>query len=128
MRQHRITYPAISATPCRKFRQRHGHPPALRWESIPRAGIHALLRLVQKPWPPEQPPASPAEALCRSVCNEYREWLQVQRGLAKASIRALMWEGRNFLSWYAAHSPVDDLAKLNIRDIDTYFEMRAAPA
>ena len=110
----------------RKFRQRHGHPPALRWESIPRAGIHALLRLVQKPWPPEQPPASPAEALCRSVCNEYREWLQVQRGLAKASIRALMWEGRNFLSWYAARSPLDDLRKLNVREIDSYFEMRAA--
>ena len=46
----------------RQFRRRHGHPPAPRWESIPRAGIQALLRLVQKPWPPEQPPASPAEA------------------------------------------------------------------
>jgi integrase/recombinase XerD len=110
----------------RQFRQRHGQPPAPRWESIPRAGIHALLRLVQKPWPPEQPPATPAEALCRSVCNEYREWLQVQRGLAKASIRALMWEGRNFLSWYAAQSPLDDLRKLNVREIDSYFEMRAA--
>jgi integrase/recombinase XerD len=110
----------------RQFRQRHGHRPAPRWESIPRAGIQELLRLVQKPWPPEQPPASPAEALCRSVCNEYREWLQVQRGLAQASIRALMWEGRNFLSWYAAQSPLDDLRKLNVRDIDIYFEMRAA--
>ena len=110
----------------RQFRRRHGHPPAPRWESIPRAGIHALLRLVQKPWPPEQPPASPAEALCRSVCDEYREWLQVQRGLAKASIRALMWEGRNFLSWCAARSPLDDLRKLNVREIDSYFEMRAA--
>jgi integrase/recombinase XerD len=110
----------------RRFRQRHGHPPAPRWESIPRAGIHVLLRLVQKRWPPEPPPASPAEALCRSVCNEYREWLHVQRGLAKASIRALMWEGRNFLSWYTARSAGDDLADLNVRDIDSYFEMRAA--
>jgi len=110
----------------RKFRQRRGHPPAPRWESIPRAGIHALLRLVQKRWPPEPSAASPREALCRSVCNEYREWLHVQRGLAKASIRALMWEGRNFLSWYAARSAGDDLAELNIGDLDTYFEMRAA--
>ena len=109
-----------------KFRQRHGHPAAPRWESIPRAGIHALLRLVQKPWPPEARPASPAEALCRSVCNDYREWLHVQRGLAKASIRALMWEGRNFLSWYTARGAGDDLGDLNVRDIDTYFEMRAA--
>jgi len=110
----------------RQFRRRHGHPPAPRWESIPRAGIHALLRLVQKPWPPERPPASPAEALCRSVCNECREWLQVQRGLAQASIRALMWEGRNFLYWYSAHNSVDDFSQLNIKDIDTYFAMRAA--
>ena len=110
----------------RKFRQRHGHPPALRWESIPRAGIQALLRLVQKPWPPQPPPASPAEVLCRSVCDEYREWLDKDRGLAKASIRALMWEGRNFLSWYAARSPLDDLRKLNVREIDSYFGMRAA--
>jgi integrase/recombinase XerD len=110
----------------RRFRQRCGHPPAPRWESIPRAGIHALLRLVQKPWPPERLPASPAESLCRSVCDEYRKWLLEQRGLAQGSIRALMWEGRNFLSWYAARSPLDDLRKLNVRDIDSYFEMRAA--
>jgi hypothetical protein len=44
----------------RRFRRRHGHPPAARWQSIPRAGIHALLRLVQKRWPPELPPANPA--------------------------------------------------------------------
>ena len=37
-----------------------------------------------------------------------------------------MWEGRNFLSWYAARSAGDDLAELNIGDIDSYFEMRAA--
>jgi site-specific recombinase XerD len=110
----------------RSFRRRHGHPAAPRWLSIPRAGIHALLRLVQKRWPPEPPPARPAEALCRSVCNEYREWLHEQRGLAKASIRALLWEGRHFLSWYIARSSVDDLADLSIKDIDTYFAMRAA--
>ena len=50
----------------------------------------------------------------------------MQRGLAKASIRALMWEGRNFLSWYTARGAGDDLGDLNVRDIDTYFEMRAA--
>ncbi len=110
----------------RKFRQRHGHPSAPRWQSIPRAGIHALLHLVQKRWPPERPAAGPAEALCRSVCNEYREWLQVQRGLAPASIRALIWEGRYFLSWYTAHNSVDDFTELNIKKIDTYFAMRAA--
>jgi len=62
------------------------------------AGIHALLRLVQKRWPLQPLAANPGQALCRSVCNEYQEWLHVQRGLVKASIRALMWEGRHFLS------------------------------
>ena len=112
----------------RKFSQRHGRPAAPRWESIPRAGIHALLRLVQKRWPPELPPASPAEALGYSVCNEYQEWLEVQRGLAKASVRALMWEGRNFLSWYAARSPLDDLRKLNVREIDSYWPAPRCPS
>lgn len=109
----------------RRSHLRLGHTPAPEWHSIPRAGIHALLRLVQKQWPPEPSSASPAEALCRSICDEYREWLE-QRGLAKKSIRALMWEGRNFLSWYAARSPLDDLRRLNVREIDSYFEMRAA--
>jgi hypothetical protein len=51
----------------------------------------------------------------------------VQRGLAKASIRALMWEGRHFLSWYTSRGLADDLTGLNIRDIDIYFEMRRRP-
>src|ERR1700680_3344312 len=42
----------------RRFGQRRGRSPAERWEAIPRAGIHALLRMVQKKWPPETPPAS----------------------------------------------------------------------
>jgi hypothetical protein len=50
----------------------------------------------------------------------------VQRGLAPASIRALIWEGRYFLSWYTAQNSVDDFTELNIKNIDTYFAMRAA--
>ncbi len=34
--------------------------------------------------------------------------------------------GRHFLSSYTARGAVDELAELNIRDIDIYFEMRAA--
>jgi hypothetical protein len=85
--------------------------------------IHALLRLVQKRWPPEPPPSGPGEVLCRTVCNEYQEWLRVQRGLAKASIDGLMWEGRPFLSWYTERSHATSF--ISIRDIDAYFEMRA---
>ena len=34
------------------FRKRHGRPPGSYWHSIPRSGIHALLRLAQGQWPP----------------------------------------------------------------------------
>ena len=37
----------------RRFRKRYGHPPPPRWESIPRAGIHALWRHTLKCWPPK---------------------------------------------------------------------------
>jgi hypothetical protein len=47
----------------RRFRKRHGHPPAPRRESIPRAGIHALLRHTLKCWPPEPDVADAGESL-----------------------------------------------------------------
>lgn len=55
----------------RRFRQRHGHPPTPRWEAIPRAGIHALLRHSLKCWPPEPDAADPGERLCREVLTHY---------------------------------------------------------
>jgi len=125
MRQHRITSGYLRSAR-RRSRLRVGHGPALQWHSIPRAGIHALLRLVQKRWPPGSPAATSAEALCRSICSDHQEWLQAERGLAQKSIRALMWESPNFLAWYTARRPVDELAELNIEDIDIYFELRAA--
>ena len=50
----------------------------------------------------------------------------MQRGLVKACIRALMWEGRHFLSWYTAGGPVDNFTGLSISDIDIYLKIRAA--
>jgi len=81
--------------------------------------------MVQGNWPPEEPPATAGEAVCRRVCKEYEEHLRVERGLAEASIYALMWEGRHFLSWYIGRTLATHFRKLNIKDIDAYFEMRA---
>jgi integrase/recombinase XerD len=108
-----------------RFRKRHGYSPAAQWQSIPRAGIHALLRLVQKRWPPEPPALGPGEVLCRVVCSEYREWLHVQRGLATATIDDLMGEARGLLSWYTGRSGGVGFMELRIGDIDAYFAMRA---
>jgi site-specific recombinase XerD len=109
----------------RWFRERHGYSPAPPWHSVPRAAIHALLRRVQKRWPPEPMASDPGEILCRAVCSEYQEWLSVQRGLAVASVDDLMWEARHFLSWYKERAGVVSFKELRIQDLDAYFEMRA---
>lgn len=108
-----------------QFRKRHGHAPAPRWESIPRAGIHGLLRLALKRWPPEPVTSDTRELLCREICNQYQTWLREERGLAVASIDALMWEARNFCAWYIGHIDSASFMGLGIRDLDAYFEMRA---
>jgi integrase/recombinase XerD len=42
----------------RRFKQYRGRAPSQYWQADPRAGIQAPLRMVQKKWPPEAPPAS----------------------------------------------------------------------
>lgn len=108
----------------RRFKQRRGRAPSEYWQATPRAGIHALLRMVQDKWPPEVPPASTGEAACRSICKEYNEYLRAERGLAEASICALMWEGRHFLGWYVGRTGAAHFRNLSIRDVDAYFETR----
>jgi site-specific recombinase XerD len=109
----------------RSFRKRHGRAPAPYWVSIPRAGIHGLLRLALKRWPPEPVTSTAGELLCREVCSEYQTWLRQERGLAVASIDALMWEARHFCAWYIGRSETSTFMNLSIRDVDAYFEVRA---
>ncbi len=108
----------------RSFRKRHGQPPGPHWHSIPRAGIHALLRLTQGKWPPEPEVIGPAQALRHTICCEYETWLRDERGLATASIDALMWEARHFLAWQFDRDGVARLKGLSVRDIDLYMETR----
>ena len=110
----------------RQFRKRHGRAPARYWVSIPRAGIHGLLRLALKRWPPEPATSDAGELLCREVCDQYQTWLREERGLAVASIDALMWEARYFCAWYIARSDTPSFMNLGIRDVDSYFEIRAS--
>jgi integrase/recombinase XerD len=108
-----------------QFRKRHGRAPARYWIGIPKSGIHGLLKLALKRWPPELPAADAGELLCREICGQYQIWLREQRGLAAASISALMWEGRSFSAWYINRSGTGSFAGLNVRDVDAYMEMRA---
>lgn len=100
------------------FRKRHGRAPAREWHSIPRSGIHALLRLAQGQWPSAPKATCAADALRFAICDEYETWLREERGLAAASIYALMWEGRNFLAWQLDRHGVDSLMTMTVDDID----------
>jgi integrase/recombinase XerD len=108
-----------------RFHEHHGHAPARYWVSIPRSGIHGLLRLALKRWPPEPVTSDAGELLCREVCTQYQTWLREERGLAVASIDALMWEARYFCAWYIGRAATPSFMKLRIRDVDAYFDMRA---
>lgn len=108
----------------RQFRKRHGRAPARYWVGIPRSGIHALLKLALKRWPPEPASTDAGERLCREVCDQYQTWLREERGLATASVDALLWEARHFCAWLIKHSNAR-FADLSVRDLDIYMDMRA---
>lgn len=107
------------------FHKRHGRAPARNWYSIPRSGIHALLRLAQGEWPSTPKATCAADALRFAICDEYETWLREERGLAAASIDALMWEGRNFLTWQLDRQGPDSLTTMTVRDIDLYMDTRS---
>ena len=106
------------------FEKQRGRRPSARWHEVPRSGIHALLRLVHGQWPPAIEPTCVADEVRFSICAEYEIWLREERGLARASIAALIWEARNFLAWQSDHG-IDSLAGLSIADIDDYMDLRA---
>lgn len=107
------------------FRKRHDRMPGPYWHSIPRSGIQALLRLAQGQWPPAPKATCVADTLRFAICDEYETWLREDRGLAERSIYALMWEGRNFLTWQLDRCGVDSLREMSVGDIDLYMDMRS---
>ncbi|GAN82073.1 site-specific integrase [Acidocella aminolytica] len=106
------------------FKKRRGRRPSARWHEVPRSGIHALLRLVHGQWPPAIKPTCAADEVRFSICAEYEIWLREERGLARASIAALIWEARNFLARQFDHG-IDSLAGLSVTDVDRYMDLRA---
>lgn len=107
------------------FRNRRDRPPGPHWHSIPRSGIHALLRLAHGQWPPEPEVVGPEATLRHEICLKYETWLRDERGLASASIVALLAEGRHFLVWQLDRVGAQNLKVLSVRDIDLYMDARA---
>ena len=108
------------------FRKRRGQPPGPYWHSIPRSGIHALLRLAQGQWPPVPKITCAADAVRFTICDEYETWLREERGLVRPSIVALLWEARHFLAWQLGRCGAESLMELNVGDIDRYMDLRAS--
>ncbi|RWR26219.1 integrase [Sinirhodobacter populi] len=108
-----------------KFEIRRGRPPGVDWHMLPRTVIAKLLGLAQGKWPPEPELIEPEAAFLRTICYEYETWLREERGLARASIKALMWEARNFLRWQFDRAGAASLETMSIVDVDHYMDMRS---
>ena len=67
----------------------------------------------------------PETAVRNAICCEYEAWLRDERGLASATIAALMWEARNFLRWQFDRGGAASLDTLSIVEVDLYMDMRA---
>ena len=84
-----------------------------------------MLRLVHGQWPPAPDVIGPDATLRHAICCEYEAWLRDDRGLATASIDALMWEARYFLAWQIDRGGASGVMGLSVRDIDLYMEGRS---
>lgn len=109
----------------RQFQKDRGRAPGSSWASIPRSGIHALLRSALAEWPPAPPAMTEAERFAQEICDQYERWLRAERGLAEPSITALMWEARHFCKWFIQRNGKAGFADLGVRDIDAYMDSRA---
>ncbi|MFZ7093524.1 tyrosine-type recombinase/integrase [Primorskyibacter sp. 2E233] len=109
----------------RQFQLDRGRAPGSSWASIPRSGIHALLRSALSEWPPAPPAMTEAERFAHEICDQYERWLRAERGLAEPSITALMWEARHFCKWFIQRNGKAGFADLSVRDIDAYMDIRA---
>lgn len=107
------------------FEVRYGRPPSPRWHMLPRSAIAKLLRLAQGKWPPDAEMIGPDAEQRQEICDEYETWLRDERGLANASIAALMWEARHFLQWQFNRGRASSLRTLSVVDVDLYMDMRA---
>lgn len=106
------------------FRLRYGRSPSPRWHRLPHTAICKLLRLAQGKWPSEPEMLEPDAMLRHAICHEYETWLRDERGLADATIDALLQEARRFLEWQSGRGGAVGLRALSVRDIDLYMDVR----
>jgi site-specific recombinase XerD len=105
------------------FRKRHEQsPPFKRWRWQYTAPIHVLLRLLHGRWPIPGPPTTMLEIFHRNIVEDYEAWLRDLRGLCpetriKRTVHAL-----RFLTALSPSADRQTLARLSVRDVDTYLK------
>lgn len=111
----------------RSYLRRHARMPTNRkaWRTWCTDGVVQLLRLTHTQWPPPPPARSSFELFARSLCSEYRRWLEEQRALASVTIEGHLEEARRFLAWYEGHCATAGRLDLSLAQIDAYVQNRA---
>jgi integrase/recombinase XerD len=105
----------------RLFSKQHGKsPPFRKWSQRYTGAIHMLLRLVHGRWPVADPPATALEAVHRDIVLEYDMWLRDLRGLRPETRTKRTTLALRFLTSLGARADRESLARLSVRDIDTY--------
>jgi integrase/recombinase XerD len=110
------------------FRRRHQRAPKSPmedWRSARAAGIHMLLRLVQRQWPPTPIPSTPREGFHQQVCREYDRWMCDVRGLARGTRSGRYAEANRFLTWLDDRGSSQKLTDITCAEIDAYTKFRA---
>jgi site-specific recombinase XerD len=109
----------------RRYRRHHGHSPEYRcWRYSRTGGIHMLLRLAQRRWPPAE---APTEMPHRELCEEYAQWMTTSSGIAQTTVSHRCNEACRFLDWLGDRAIQDGLARLTVLDVDTYMKHRTGP-
>jgi integrase/recombinase XerD len=107
----------------RLFCERHRKsPPFHKWRWRYTSVLRILLPLADRTWPIVDPPATALEAFHRVILQDYDTWLRDLRGLhpetrTKRTTRAL-----RFLTSLGLSADEDGLARLNVRDVDSYVQ------
>lgn len=111
----------------RIYRRTHGRIPANHagWQCSHTSGVHMLLRVVQKQWPPKSSPTEPLQSFHIQICDAYAQWLMEFRGLATETISDRRSLALRLLGWLENRASASRLADLAVSDIDAFVAAHA---
>jgi integrase/recombinase XerD len=101
-------------------------PRSSKWLRFPhRSAIHMLMRLVHGRWPLPRVGRCERERFHDQLIGEDNAWMQHLRGLSERTRSIRCAEALRFLAWLGERGCQENLASLNVADIDAYVKWRA---